>query len=52
MDTPKPMAHERDEDCTLDANDVCIRCGLYHGDPCPLCEGRGFHKPGCEVVEP
>lgn len=37
--------HSRDSDCTLDATDTCTACGVYHGDPCPDCGGRGFHAP-------
>ena len=34
--------------CTIDpATDCCITCGTLHGDPCPACRGRGFHRPGC-----
>jgi hypothetical protein len=40
--------HAQDSDCTLDSTDVCVECGTYHGDPCPICGGRGFHKEGCE----
>ncbi len=40
--------HERDTDCTLDPEtNVCRECGVFHGDPCPRCSGRGFHEPGC-----
>lgn len=41
------MSHDRDEDCTLDASDDCIDCGVSHGDPCATCDGRGFHRPCC-----
>lgn len=44
--------HERDEDCTVDPKtDCCTACGVYHGDPCPECKGRGFHKAGCPINE-
>jgi len=39
--------HVRDEDCTLDANDMCVVCGVWHGEPCFECGGRGFHRVGC-----
>ena len=45
------LAHSRDEDCTLDATDSCSVCGVYHGDPCPVCGGRGFHRDGCERID-
>lgn len=46
--------HEQDADCTLGADDVCTGCGVYHGDPCPHCKGRGYHvlpmSPKCEAL--
>jgi len=40
--------HERDADCEVDPRtDSCRACGVYHGDPCPACGGRGFHVPDC-----
>ena len=40
--------HEKDQDCTVDPKTWCCTvCGVYHGDPCWVCGGRGFHKPGC-----
>lgn len=44
--------HEKDGDCTLDANAECIDCGAWHGDPCPLCGGSAYHKPACALVSP
>ena len=45
--------HTRDEDCTVDpADDCCIECGVYHGDPCPACDGRGFHREACPDLCP
>lgn len=42
------LPHERDEDCDLDPlTDMCRGCGVFHGDPCPRCGGRGFHQGGC-----
>ena len=41
--------HTADSDCTV-INDECSECGVYHGDPCPICGGRGFHALTCEVV--
>lgn len=42
--------HETDADCTLDATDTCIRCGVTHGDPCPDCGGRGYHALDCAAI--
>lgn len=42
--------HTKDEDCTLDENDTCIICGVAHGDPCPECGGRGFHRENCSYL--
>ena len=40
--------HTRDSDCALDPRtDTCRDCGVYHGDPCPECGGRGFHALDC-----
>lgn len=40
--------HRRDEDCTVDpATDTCSVCGVGHGDPCPDCGARAFHRRGC-----
>lgn len=40
--------HDRDMDCIGHiVNDMCTVCGVYHGDPCARCGGRGFHKPDC-----
>ena len=31
-------------DCTVDpGTNECIECGVWHGDMCPDCGGRGFH---------
>ena len=42
------MVHDEDRDCALDEADVCTLCGVYHGDPCPKCGGRGFHLEDCD----
>lgn len=40
--------HWIDTDCTVDPQtDTCEVCGVYHGDECGLCGGRGYHNPGC-----
>ena len=49
---PTDRPHERDADCApyLDAEtDTCSVCGVYHGDPCPSCEGRGYHRDDCDL---
>jgi hypothetical protein len=28
---------------------TCPECGVYHGDACPFCDGRGFHRPACRA---
>lgn len=46
------IAHGRDADCTVDPEtDTCTTCGVFHGDPCRLCGGRGFHKAGCGATD-
>jgi hypothetical protein len=49
--TCKLRPHTRDEDCTLDAHGSCIACGVYHGDRCDCCGGRGFHRDNCPSME-
>jgi hypothetical protein len=45
--------HSKDSDCTLDADGICIDCGVYHDVPCPECGGCGFHNDRCsEIGEP
>jgi hypothetical protein len=47
------MTHDTDSDCTLSADDdCCVKCGVYHGDECPDCGGRGFHTPDCSELCP
>ncbi len=48
--TIEKKEHIQDSDCTLDSTDTCIACGVYHGEPCTRCGGRGFHKAGCSEV--
>ena len=43
--------HTRDEDCTLGEDDVCVVCGVWHGDECRGCGKRGFHAKGCEFSD-
>lgn len=41
-------AHTKDSDCTVDpTTHLCTVCGVEHGEPCPRCGARGFHKNGC-----
>jgi hypothetical protein len=47
---PEPThLHGEDVDCTLNSEDVCVVCGVWHGDPCPECGGRGFHASDCNL---
>lgn len=40
--------HTTDADCApFIVDDSCSTCGVFHGDPCPECQGRGFHKSEC-----
>jgi hypothetical protein len=40
--------HMKDEDCSVDpSTNLCTVCGVEHGEACPVCGGRGFHKEGC-----
>lgn len=43
--------HTKDSDCTLDNNHTCIGCGVYHGEPCPVCKQRGYHKTDCSLSD-
>jgi hypothetical protein len=45
---PRPVivGHTHDDDCTL-ADDTCTVCGVWHGEACETCGGRGFHLPSC-----
>lgn len=45
----KKYQHTKDGDCVLDDTDCCIVCGVWHGDPCPECGGKGFHKSRCVI---
>jgi hypothetical protein len=43
--------HESDDQCAVDPSTHCCRvCGVMHGDPCPICGGRGFHLDGCAEI--
>ena len=41
------VKHTRDTDCTLNDQDTCTVCGVYHGDPCEFCGQRGYHMSNC-----
>ena len=43
--------HTKDTDCILDKDNVCIVCKVYHGEPCPECKQRGYHKPDCSLSD-
>lgn len=45
------IEHTKDSDCTLDEDFVCKECGVYHGDPCPDCDQRGYHAEGCPRID-
>lgn len=47
---PLTTRHTKDEDCTLGPSDACTGCGVLHGDACPTCRGRGYHREGCPVL--
>lgn len=37
--------HSQDEHCEVDPEtDLCRGCGVSHGEPCPACGGRGYHR--------
>jgi len=47
-----PRGHDCDADCAeYLVNGECTICGAYHGDPCPDCNGRGYHLPDCNHVD-
>jgi hypothetical protein len=42
--------HKTDADCNV-IDDECVECGVFHGDTCRECGGRGFHDAGCSDIE-
>jgi len=43
-------SHYTDADCQpFLANDECRVCRVYHGEPCPSCNRRGYHSDGCDT---
>jgi|GEM_PF-2276059 len=48
---PLVLDHLKDVDCVVDpVTGLCRECGVYHGDPCPGCGGRGFHSESCPAL--
>ena len=44
--------HTKDAECTIDPEtDLCKECGVYHGDPCPDCGGKGLHTDECPQMK-
>lgn len=43
------MPHSQDEHCFV-VEGECSVCHVWHGDPCPECDGRGFHEKGCKQL--
>lgn len=41
--------HASDSDCTVSELGIYSECGVYHGDPCPQCNQRGYHHLDCPV---
>lgn len=35
----------------LGENDCCPSCGVHHGDNCPGCGNRGYHRATCSIEE-
>ena len=43
--------HTHDAQCTLDADEQCVDCGVSHsGPPCRECGGRGFCLDHCNML--
>jgi hypothetical protein len=36
----------------LGADDCCPECGVHHGEPCPECGRRGYHRKSCSEFAP
>jgi hypothetical protein len=42
------ICHTKDADCHDHLVDgECQTCGVFHGDACPDCGGRGYHRENC-----
>lgn len=45
--------HTKDTDCIIDQTTLCCTgCGVEHGEPCPGCGRRAFHRAGCFFDQP
>ena len=44
--------HQQDSDCDVDVYGECVLCGVLHGEPCPVCGGKGFHQYECVAISP
>lgn len=42
--------HTQDSNCTVGPDGVCLICGVYHGEPCPTCNARGYHLDDCPYM--
>lgn len=43
--------HTKDKDCIVgDVTGWCLICHVAHGDPCPDCGARAYHKPNCKQM--
>lgn len=48
--SPFIFMHRQDEECIVDPDtNLCIGCGVEHGEACGSCGGRAFHKPACPL---
>lgn len=46
-----PLSHYTDSDCDVDeSTELCRDCGAHHSTPCPLCDGKAFHRFGCSEI--
>jgi hypothetical protein len=44
--------HTKDSDCTIDPiTECCVECGVYHGEECPECGQRGYHRRNCKLSD-
>lgn len=46
------MPHSHDSECIVDPEtDLCLICGVMHGQPCTDCGQRAFHLDNCREME-